>query len=53
MDRANAVARALVRMGVPASEVSVAARADNEPVYYEFMPAGEAGNRRAEIYLDY
>jgi flagellar motor protein MotB len=27
------------------------ARADNQPVFHEFMPTGEAGNRRAEIYL--
>ena len=51
--RAQAVANGLVRLGVPAKDVVVEARADNEPVYYEFMPAGEAGNRRAEIYLDY
>jgi len=31
----------------------VGAVADNEPVYYEVMPSGEAGNRRAEIYIDY
>lgn len=51
--RANAVARALARRGVPAAEVRVQAMSDNEPLYHEFMPAGEAGNRRAEIYLDY
>ena len=51
--RAQAVANSLVRLGVPAKDVVVEARADNEPVYYEFMPVGEAGNRRAEIYLDY
>ncbi len=51
--RAQAVANALTRMGVPAKDIVVEARADNEPLYYEFMPSGEAGNRRAEIYLDY
>lgn len=51
--RANAVAAALVKMGIPAKDVAVEARADNEPVYHEVMPAGEAANRRAEIYLDY
>jgi outer membrane protein OmpA-like peptidoglycan-associated protein len=51
--RANAVARALSRRGVPASEVRIQAMSDNAPLYHEFMPAGEAGNRRAEIYLDY
>jgi outer membrane protein OmpA-like peptidoglycan-associated protein len=51
--RANVVARRLVQLGIPAQDVQVMAKADNDPVYYEFMPAGEAGNRRAEIYLDY
>ncbi|MFT5540537.1 MAG: flagellar motor protein MotB [Alphaproteobacteria bacterium] len=51
--RANVVAQRLVRLGIPVQDVQVMAKADNEPVYYEFMPAGEAGNRRAEIYLDY
>jgi flagellar motor protein MotB len=27
--------------------------ADEQPVYHEVMPSGEAGNRRAEIYIDY
>jgi flagellar motor protein MotB len=51
--RANAVARELVRLGVPAGNVMVEGRADNEPLYQEAAPAGEAGNRRAEIYIDY
>jgi outer membrane protein OmpA-like peptidoglycan-associated protein len=51
--RAQAVANALTKLGVPVKDIVVEARADNEPLYYEFMPSGEAGNRRAEIYLDY
>lgn len=51
--RARAVARELGRLGVPRKDIAVTAVADNEPVYYEFMPAGEAGNRRAEIFLDH
>jgi outer membrane protein OmpA-like peptidoglycan-associated protein len=51
--RANAVARELVRLGVPTGNVMVEGRADNEPLYQEAAPAGEAGNRRAEIYIDY
>jgi outer membrane protein OmpA-like peptidoglycan-associated protein len=51
--RANAVADALVRAGVRAENVQVAAAGSSEPEYYEFMPTGEAGNRRAEIYLVY
>jgi flagellar motor protein MotB len=50
--RANAVARELVRLGVPARDVMVEGRADSDPLYQEGAPAGEAGNRRAEIYID-
>ncbi len=50
--RADSVARELIRRGVRATEISVDARADSEPVYYEIMPSGEAGNRRAEIYFE-
>ncbi|MEE8279265.1 MAG: OmpA family protein [Alphaproteobacteria bacterium] len=50
--RADSVARALIRRGVRATEISVDAKADSEPVYYEIMPSGEAGNRRAEIYFE-
>jgi outer membrane protein OmpA-like peptidoglycan-associated protein len=49
--RANAVAQALIRAGVPASQVHIEAVGDSQPVYYESMPQGEAGNRRAEIFL--
>lgn len=51
--RANAVARRLIRAGAKPSTVYVYARSDAEPVYYEVMPSGEAGNRRTEIYIDY
>ncbi|MCR9254976.1 MAG: OmpA family protein [Alphaproteobacteria bacterium] len=51
--RADAVANALIRAGVPANRVLVSSQGDNQPVFYESMPVGEAGNRRAEIYLDY
>ncbi len=53
LQRADSVARALKRLGVPAGQVVTEARADNQPVFHEFMPTGEAGNRRAEIYLAY
>jgi outer membrane protein OmpA-like peptidoglycan-associated protein len=49
--RANAVAKEIIRQGVPASRVLVEAVGDSQPVYYESMPQGEAGNRRAEIFL--
>lgn len=51
--RADAVARALVNQGVKAEDIQTMALSDTQPVYYEFMPAGEAGNRRAEIFVDY
>lgn len=49
--RANRVANILKQMGVSTNQVLVAAVGDNEPVFLEVMPSGEAGNRRAEIYL--
>ena len=51
--RADSVAAALVRLGAARDRVRVEARADTLPVYHEFMPTGEAGNRRAEIFLEY
>jgi outer membrane protein OmpA-like peptidoglycan-associated protein len=49
--RANAVAAEIIRQGVPASRVLVEAVGDSQPVYYESMPQGEEGNRRAEIFI--
>ncbi len=49
--RANAVAAEIIREGVPASRVLVEAVGDSQPVYFESMPEGEAGNRRAEIFI--
>jgi len=51
-ERADAVASALVRLGLPKDAIVVGAASDSEPVYREVMPTGEAGNRRAEIYID-
>jgi len=50
--RAQSVARALIDMGIPARALFVGAVSDNEPVYKEVMPAGEAQNRRTEIFLN-
>jgi len=52
VDRADAVTRELIRLGVNKEELVVDAISDARPVYLEFMPTGEAGNRRAEIYLE-
>ena len=51
IDRADAVARELIRLGIKKEELVVDAISDTQPKYFEFMPSGEAGNRRAEIYL--
>ncbi|MGO1117197.1 OmpA family protein [Rhodovibrionaceae bacterium A322] len=53
LKRAQSVAAALKKLGVSGSDLVVEASAANQPVYYEFMPTGEAGNRRTEIYLQY
>lgn len=50
-DRAAAVSRELIRLGVDAGSIQVSAVSDSRPLYYEYMPAGEAGNRRTEIYI--
>lgn len=50
--RAESVARALAALGTPRDRIVVGAVGDTEPVYYEVMPSGEAGNRRTEIYID-
>ena len=52
-DRAQSVAQTLLQLGAPADRVMVVAKSDSDPVFYEFMPSGEAGNRRTEIYLDF
>ena len=52
-DRADTVAKTLVRLGAPASQVAINAVADTQPLYYEVMPSGEAGNRRTEIFITY
>jgi outer membrane protein OmpA-like peptidoglycan-associated protein len=51
--RAESVAKALAGMGAKPESLVIGAAADREPKYYEFMPSGEAGNRRAEIFIEY
>jgi outer membrane protein OmpA-like peptidoglycan-associated protein len=50
-ERATSVAEEIIREGVPAAKVLVEAVGDSQPVYYESMPKGEDGNRRAEIFV--
>ena len=49
--RAHAVARQLMRYGVPEGAIQAAAAGNSRPLYSEVMPSGEAANRRAEVYL--
>ncbi len=51
VDRADKIASELVRLGVKKKDILIAAVSDAEPIYYEIMPSGEAGNRRTEVYL--
>lgn len=53
MKRASTVCSALIKLGAPPKHVFFGAASDNEPIYYEVMPSGEALNRRAEIFIDY
>ena len=53
MDRAGAVTRALIKLGVNRDSIVIGAKSDHDPVYYEFMPSGEAGNRRTDVFMEY
>ena len=53
MDRATALADALVQAGVDPSVVFLSAVGDQKPIYHESMPSGQLKNQRTEIYLDY
>ena len=53
LERAQNVAAALKRAGVPAGKISVQAMSDSAPAYQEVMPEGERLNRRAEVYISY
>lgn len=51
LKRANAVVSALVSLGVPPGQIFVEALGDTAPLYAEYTAAGEAANRRAEIWM--
>lgn len=53
LDRAAAVGQTLVGYGIPVEQIVVDARGAQELKYAEDTAAGEAGNRRAEIFLQY
>jgi outer membrane protein OmpA-like peptidoglycan-associated protein len=50
-DRALAVARILIRDGVPASRITYSGRGYNEPITTNATAAGRAQNRRVEIVI--
>ncbi|MBL4719718.1 MAG: OmpA family protein [Alphaproteobacteria bacterium] len=49
--RAKSVAAALVGLGVPTSQLRVEGVGDSRQIYSEFTAAGEAANRRVEVFL--
>jgi outer membrane protein OmpA-like peptidoglycan-associated protein len=51
-DRAQVVRDALIRAGLGRQDIAARGVSDSQPLYYEVMPSGEAGNRRAEIYIE-
>lgn len=53
LERAQSVAAALRRAGMPAGKIITEAVSDSMPAYLEVMPEGERLNRRAEIYISY
>jgi outer membrane protein OmpA-like peptidoglycan-associated protein len=52
VDRANAVALELTRLGVDPARLLVEAVGDAQPRFHETMPSGESENRRVEIFLE-
>lgn len=50
--RAENVRKALVRLKVPALDLAVRAAGDQAALFDEAAPAGEAANRKVEIYLE-
>ena len=53
LKRANAVVAMLISLGVAREAVQGEAKGDAQTVYHEFMPTGERGKRRTEIFLEY
>lgn len=51
--RASAVVSKLLSLGVNPDAIFVGADGSSDPRYFEGVPAGEAGNRRVEIFMDY
>jgi outer membrane protein OmpA-like peptidoglycan-associated protein len=52
LHRAEAAAAELRRLGLQEDQIQVSSRGAEAPAFDEASPAGEAGNRRVEIYLE-
>ncbi len=52
LDRAQSVARELMRLGVKPRNLRVGASSDSDPVFFEVLRAGESGNLRVVIYFE-
>ncbi len=52
IDRAKIVADEFMKFGIPPSSLIIIGMGDFQPVLNEAMPAGEAENRRVEIFLE-
>jgi outer membrane protein OmpA-like peptidoglycan-associated protein len=51
LNRAKSIAAALAGMGVPADRIQAEGAGDTLPIYAEYTAAGEAANRRAELFM--
>ncbi len=51
LDRATAVAQALLQLGVPSAQLNIAAMSARQPRYREDSPNGIAGNQRVELFI--
>ena len=51
--RAQNAATMLTSLGVPNDAIYAGGVADGQPSFFEVMPSGDAGNRRAEIFIEY
>ena len=49
----ESTANELIRLGVDKNAIQITAVSDSQPMFYESMPEGEAGNRRAEIFYTF
>ena len=50
--RAQSVADRLIEFGLSPQLIKITALADEDPIYAEIMPMGEAKNRRTEIFIE-